>query len=82
MIFWEFLIFLNLNLNFEFGPVSYRTKPESVWTGLTGNQSNRTGYRRFGEPWLPLPNSRVVFSLAIRDGLKVRHKILVIKLGC
>ena len=26
--FWKFFIFLNLNLNFEYGPVSYRTKPE------------------------------------------------------
>ena len=34
-IFWEFFIFLNSNLNFEFGPVSYRTKPEPVRTGLT-----------------------------------------------
>ena len=49
-IFWEFFIFLNSNLNFKFGPVSYRTKPEPVRSGLTGNRSNRTGYRRFGEP--------------------------------
>ena len=27
-IFWEFFIFLNSNLNFEFGPVWYRPKPE------------------------------------------------------
>ena len=47
-IFWGFFIFLNSNLNFEFGPVSYRTEPEPVRTGLTGNRSNRTGYRRFG----------------------------------
>ena len=46
--FWEFFIFLNLNLNFEFGPVSYRTEPVPGRTGLTGNRSNRTGYRRFG----------------------------------
>ena len=38
-------IFFNSNLNFEFGPVSYRTEPEPV---RTGNRSNRTGYRRFG----------------------------------
>ena len=41
---------MNLNLNFEFGPVSYRNKPEPVRTDLTGNRSNRSGYRRFGEP--------------------------------
>ena len=35
--------FLNLNLNFEFWPVGYRSKPEPVRTGLTGNRSNRTG---------------------------------------
>ena len=42
-IFWEFFIFLNLNLNFEFGPVWYQPKPEPGRTGLTGNRSNRTG---------------------------------------
>ena len=52
--FWEFFIFLNLNLNFEFGPVWYRPKPKPGQTGLTGNRSNRTGSHRFGEPWLEL----------------------------
>ena len=47
MIFWEFLIFLNLNLNFEFGPVSYRTKPEpvrlpTVWGTLVSTRMRRT----------------------------------------
>ena len=32
----EFFIFFNSNLNFEFRPVSYRTEPEPVRTGLTG----------------------------------------------
>jgi len=35
--------FFEFKLNFEFGPVSYRTEPEPVRTGLTGNRSNRTG---------------------------------------
>ena len=35
-------LFFNLNLNFEFGPVWYRPKPEPGRTGLTGNRSNRT----------------------------------------
>ena len=48
--FWEFFIFLNSNLNFEFGPVWYRPKPESDRTGLTGNRSNRTGSHLLGEP--------------------------------
>ena len=43
--------FLNSNLNFEFGPVWYRPKPEPGRTGLTGNRLNRTGSHRFGEPW-------------------------------
>ena len=47
--------FLNLNLNFDFGPVWYRTKPEPGRTGLTGNRSNRTGYRRLGKPWSSPP---------------------------
>ena len=34
-IFWEFFIFLNSNLNFEFGPVWYWPKPEP----------NRSGHR-------------------------------------
>ena len=62
---------LNSNLNFEFGPVSYRIKPESVQPDLTGNQSNRTGYRRFGEPWLLLVVSCTCASLhrvAVRAG--------------
>ena len=42
-IFWEFFIFLNSNLNFEFRPVWYRPKPEPDRTSLTGNRSNRTG---------------------------------------
>ena len=44
--------FLNLNLNFEFGPVWYRPKPEPEpdQTDLTGNRSNRTGSHRLGEP--------------------------------
>ena len=42
---------MNLNLNFEFGPVWYRPKPEPVRTGLTGNRSNRTGSHRFCKPW-------------------------------
>ena len=50
--FLDFFIFLNLNLNFEFGPVWYQPKPEPGRTGLTGNRSNRTGSHRFGEPWL------------------------------
>ena len=41
---------MNSNLNFEFGPVWYRPKPEPGRTGLTGNRSNRTGSHRFGEP--------------------------------
>ena len=51
-IFLEFFHFFNFNLNFEFGPVWYRPKPEPVRTGLTGNWSNRTGYRRLGKPWV------------------------------
>ena len=43
--------FFNSNLNFEFGPVWYRPKPEPGRTGLTGNRSNRTSSHRFGEPW-------------------------------
>ena len=35
-IFWNFFIFLNSNLNFEFEPVWYRPKPEPNWTGQTG----------------------------------------------
>ena len=35
-IFLGIFHFFNLNLNFEFVPVSYRTKPEPVRTGLTG----------------------------------------------
>ena len=51
-IFWNFFIFLNSNLNFEFGLISYRTKPEPVRTGQTGPVTDGlvTGYRRFGEP--------------------------------
>ena len=48
--FWNFFIFLNLNLNLEFGPVWYQPKPEPGQTGLTGNRSNRTGSHRLGEP--------------------------------
>ena len=41
--------FLNSNLNFEFGPVSYRTKPELVWTDLTGQTGPVTdGLVNFG----------------------------------
>ena len=29
-MFWEFFIFLNLNLNFEFGPIWYRLKPNRL----------------------------------------------------
>ena len=36
----------------------YRIKPEPVRTGLTGNRSNRTGYRRFGEPCLHVAQGR------------------------
>ena len=36
--FRNFSLFFNSNLNFEFGPVSYRTKPEPGRTGLTGNR--------------------------------------------
>ena len=49
--FWEFFIFWNLNLNFEFRPVGYRPEPEPARTGLTGNQSNQTGSHRFCKPW-------------------------------
>ena len=50
-IFFEnFSFFLNLNLNFELGPVWYRSKPKPGRTDLTGNRSNRTGFHRFGEP--------------------------------
>ena len=36
-IFWDFFsFFLNLDLNFEFGPVWYRSKPEPGRSGLTG----------------------------------------------
>ena len=42
-----FFIFLNLNLNFEFGPVWYRSKPEP---DRTGNRSNRTGSHRSCKP--------------------------------
>ena len=48
--------FFNSNLNFEFGPVWYRPKPEPGRTSLTGYRTGLTGYRtgshRFGEPWL------------------------------
>ena len=50
-VFLGIFYFLNSNLNFEFGPVWYRPKPEPGRTGLTGNRSNRTGSHRFGEPW-------------------------------
>ena len=43
---------MNSNLNFEFGPVWYRPKPEPGRTGLTGNRSNQTGSHWFGEPCL------------------------------
>ena len=46
----EIFIFFNLNLNFEFGTVWYRPKPEPVRTSLTGNRSNQTDSHRFGEP--------------------------------
>jgi hypothetical protein len=36
--------FLNLNSNFEFGPVGNRPEPEPVRT-------DRTGSLRFGKPW-------------------------------
>ena len=39
-IFWEFFNFLNSNLNFKFGPVWYRPKPEPDRTGLTGGFVN------------------------------------------
>ena len=41
---------MNSNLNFEFGPVWYRPKPEPGRTNLTGNRSNRTGSHRFCKP--------------------------------
>ena len=53
-IFWEFFIFSNSNLNFEFGPVWYWPKPEPDRTGLTGNRLNRTGSHRLGKPWSEL----------------------------
>ena len=50
-IFWKFFIFLNSNLNFKFGPVWNRPKPELVRTGLTGNHGFRTGSGRFFQSW-------------------------------
>ena len=47
--FWKFFIFLNLNLNFEFGPISYRSKAEPV-----------TGYGRFGEPCSSVVNPSTI----------------------
>ena len=73
--FLRIFYFLNSNLNFEFGPVWYRPKPEPVQTDLTGNWSNRTGSRRFCEPcsWLALlpcflrrSSSRVWWQCRIR----------------
>ena len=49
--FWKFFIFLNLNLNFEFGPVWYRPKSEPGRTSLTGYRSNRTDSHQFCKPW-------------------------------
>ena len=72
--FWKFFIFLNLNLNFKFGPVSYRTKPEPVRSGLTGNRSNRTGYRRFGEPCLRQQHRRRVAGGLGRPGARPERR--------
>ena len=47
MNFFRIFHFLNLNLNFKFGPVWYRFKPKPGRIGLTGNRSNRTGSHRF-----------------------------------
>ena len=44
--FLEFFHFLNLNLNFKFGPVWNRLKPEPVRTGLTGYRGIRIGSGR------------------------------------
>ena len=68
-IFWEFFIFLNSNLKFEFGPVSYRTEPEPVrkprlpvkpvWTG-SGSGRFQTG-----------PNSNFKFELKNKNSQKI-----------
>ena len=67
-IFWEFFIFSNSNLNFEFGPVWYRPKPELDRTGLPVRgtlplrQWARWRGRRGPEPAPPessVPSSRV-----------------------
>jgi hypothetical protein len=46
-IFWDFSIFWNSNLKFEFGPVSNRPNPKPVRAGKTGNHGNRPGSGRF-----------------------------------
>ena len=73
--FWEFFIFLNSNLNFKFGPVWNRPKPEPVRTGLTGNRSFRTG---FGRVFFPTGHPK---PLATGSGLPYRFDRLPVKIG-
>ena len=67
--------FLNSNLKFEFWPVGYRPEPEPDRTGLTGNRSNRSGYRRFGEPWLSHVVSLNIGSFALLFNVPLAHKV-------
>ena len=62
--------FFNSNLNFEFGPVWYRPKPEPGRTGLTGNRSNRIGSHWFCKPWCwpVLPGAATEKSAIVGDG--------------
>jgi hypothetical protein len=48
--FWEFFIFWNSNLNFEFGPVPNRSVLEPTRTGNTGYGGFRTGFGREKKP--------------------------------
>ena len=80
-IFWEFFIFLNSNLNFEFGPVWYRPKPEPDrfptvrWTLVTTHNVGTEHISR-GVPLL-LSSS----ALAIASNSQEVHHILLICLS-
>ena len=63
-IFFEIFHFLNLNLNFKFGPVWYRPKPEPGRIGLTGSH-------RFGEPWRQPVGRTGEFGSALKKSLSL-----------
>ena len=58
--FWEIFHFLNSNLNFELGPVSYRTKPEPVRAGSGSGRFQTSPNSKFKLKFRKMKNSQKI----------------------